>query len=179
MPIRPFDWVFFSSKQAVAAFFKQEKYNPALKYGAVGKGTAEALARYGEARFVGTSSHTELVAKEFAQHAGSTTVLFPCSNISERTIQQALRAEQVLEVVCYTTTEVPTPVGHPDVLVFSSPSNVRAFFEANTLLAHQQVVVFGPSTAKQVAEFTSHAVVVLKQADTNSVLEAIKAALQC
>jgi uroporphyrinogen-III synthase len=129
--------------------------------------------------FVGQSTHTEEVALVFAQQLGQAVVLFPSSNISERTIQKAIPAEQVLEVTCYTTRENPIAVGHPDVLVFSSPSNVRAFFGANTLLHHQQIIAFGPSTAKQMAAFSSHPVQVLSTADSKSIVEAIKAALLC
>jgi uroporphyrinogen-III synthase len=179
MPSQHFEWIFFSSKQAVKAFFNQENYNPQLKYAAVGKGTAQALSAFAEASFVGSSTDTERVAEEFAGVAKQSVVLFPSSNISERTIQKALAPQQVFEVICYSTTELPTPIGNPDVLVFSSPSNVRAFFAANRLLAHQQVIVFGPSTARQFAEFTSHAAKVLDQVDAESILEAIKAALQC
>lgn len=179
MPTHPFQWVFFSSKQAVRFFFKQEKPQAHLHYAAVGDGTAEVLRAFAPASFVGQSTHTEEVALVFAQQLGQAVVLFPSSNISERTIQKAIPAEQVLEVTCYTTRENPIAVGHPDVLVFSSPSNVRAFFGANTLLHHQQIIAFGPSTAKQMAAFSSHPVQVLSTADSKSIVEAIKAALLC
>jgi uroporphyrinogen-III synthase len=178
-PTQEFQWVFFSSKQAVRAFFKQEKTHTQLRYAAVGEGTAEVLRAFAPVSFVGQSTDTEKVALAFAQQLGQELVLFPSSNISERTIQKAIPAVQVLEVTCYTTLETPIAVGHPDVLVFSSPSNVRAFFSANTLLYHQQIIAFGPTTAKQVAAYSSHSVQVLNIVDSNSILEAIKAALLC
>ena len=179
-PLPQAAWIFFSSAQAVKFFFEQK---PTLlagtKLAAIGRGTARQLARFGEVSFVGSAADTTVVAQEFASLAKDEHVLFPVSDQSVRTVQQALPAAQAFDIVCYTTRSKPAPVGHCDVVVFSSPSNVIAYFEANTLADHQAVIAFGSTTAARLAHFTSKPVAVLGALDDESILAAIKSALGC
>ena len=82
-------WIFFSSKQAVKYFFSQ---NPVLgnqKFACVGKATSEALRRYDKrAEFIGASTDTKMIGKQFAAKAGSEKVLFPQAKGSLRSVQQ-------------------------------------------------------------------------------------------
>lgn len=173
-------WIFFSSAQAVKFFFTQQPTVAAhTKLAAIGRGTARHLARYGTVTFVGSAADTAVVAEEFASVVNGDTVLFPVSDQSVRTVQQALPSEQVHDVLCYATRPKPAPVGHCDVVVFSSPSNVSAYFEANTLTDHQSVIAFGSTTAARIAQFSQKPVAVLGALDDESILAAIKSALGC
>lgn len=172
------DWIFFSSGQAVKFFFQQRKSKPKAALAAIGKGTARALKEFGNPAFVGADGSTEEVAKAFAAHIGSASVLFPVSNASVRTIQLALPAEQVHEVVCYTTEEAPMSVGAPDVVVFSSPSNVEAYFKLNKATSHQKWIAFGATTAEKLAAFTHLPVSVLPKVDDEAIVSAIKSVLK-
>ena len=40
-----------------------------------------------------------------------------------------------------------------DVLIFTSPSNVRAYFNKIARQPHQKIIVMGPTTGKQLLEF--------------------------
>jgi hydroxymethylbilane synthase len=144
------DWIFFSSKNAVKHFFAQ---NPALanpKFGCVGKSTAEALRRYGKKPdFIGYSTDTRMTGKQFAATVGSGTVLFPQAKESMRSIQQQFsNRNQVIDLSVYETIKhMETIVPNTDVLVFTSPSNVEAFFESNKIRTGQKVVAMGDATA--------------------------------
>jgi hydroxymethylbilane synthase len=171
------DWIFFSSKHGVHHFFAQNPKVKATKFAAIGEGTARELRKHTTVHFTGSAADTALVAAEFQEIVGLETVLFPVSDQSIRTVQQAIPSEQVHDVICYTTAHKPAQVGHPDIVVFSSPSNVYAFFEANTLLSSQRAVAFGKSTARALEANGVMKVSVAKGATDSAILDAIKAVL--
>jgi hydroxymethylbilane synthase len=144
------EWIFFSSKNAVKHFFSQ---NPPLenpKFGCVGKSTAEALRRCGKKPdFIGYSTDTRMTGKQFAATVGSGTVLFPQAKESMRSIQlQFSNSNQVIDVPVYETIRTnDLAVPEVDVLVFTSPSNVEAFFEKNKIRTGQKIVGMGDATA--------------------------------
>ncbi|MFN8776871.1 MAG: uroporphyrinogen-III synthase [Flavobacteriales bacterium] len=170
-------WIFFSSKEGVRHFFADRPDTGKCQLAAIGEGTARALRKYGQVDFTGHSSDTSAVAREFRKVAGRRKVWFPVSEQSVRTVQQALPASQVTDIVCYRTKEDPAPIGHPDVLVFSSPSNVHAFFKTNTILSMQKVVAFGKTTASALHEHAVAEVTVSRGTSDEALLLAIKEAL--
>jgi len=158
-PVKSFpetDWVFFSSKHSVKYFFDNK---PALKsdvkYGAVGKATAEALRKFGrKPDFIGYSTDTKLTGKQFAAQTKGGTVLFPQAKGSLKSIQQQLNPKQVIDLVVYETikhNDVPVP--EADIIVFTSPSNVEAFFEKNKFKASQKAVAMGGATGAALRNF--------------------------
>ncbi|MFT3765345.1 MAG: hydroxymethylbilane synthase [Minicystis sp.] len=146
------DWVFFSSKHAVEYFFKQ---NPDLdknvKFGCIGTSTSAELRAFGKrADFIGTSTDIKLVGKQFSSKVGSGKVLFPIARDSRKSIQwQMVKQENVFNLEVYATlkhsVEIPEDC---DILVFTSPSNVEAFFEKNKILPHQKIIAMGEATGK-------------------------------
>ncbi|HET8829451.1 MAG TPA: hydroxymethylbilane synthase [Pelobium sp.] len=151
--LKQVDWIFFSSKNGIEYFFS---LNPLLskdtKFGVVGRGSEDALRALGKTvAFVGESSDTEEVAKEFATVANGTTVLFPLAKDSLRSIQKGLSENtKIVELVIYETIlEEEIEPAYADVLVFTSPSNVDAYFADNLLQPGQQVVAIGKSTGQK------------------------------
>jgi hydroxymethylbilane synthase len=143
------DWIFFSSKNAVKHFFNQKPEMGSPKYGCVGKSTAEALRRFGKKPdFIGYSTDTRMTGKQFAATVGSGTVLFPQAKESMRSIQlQFSNRNQVIDLSVYETIKNnDTLVPEVDALVFTSPSNVEAFFEKNKIKTGQKVVAMGGAT---------------------------------
>jgi uroporphyrinogen III methyltransferase/synthase len=176
--ISNFDWVVFSSVNAVGAFMAMlldgTRDLRALKgprLCAVGTGTAEALARHG--------IKVELVPREFRaegvvealQERGSLAgarVLLPRADIGREVIADGLReaGAAVTEVVAYRTvlldsTREDDPdvykmllEGRIDVVTFTSASAVRNFAriygadQAADLLRYTVVAVIGPVTAE-------------------------------
>ena len=151
-----YDWIFFASKHAVSHFFDQKPAVANVKFGVVGKATSEMLRKYGRrADFIGQSTDTKLIGKQFSTMSGNKTVLFPRAKESMRSIQQQfIKPEQVIDLVVYETikkNETPVPVS--EILVFTSPSNVEAFFEKNKVTSNQKVVAMGDATAHALFRF--------------------------
>jgi hydroxymethylbilane synthase len=150
------DWIFFSSKNGIEYFFK---LNPTLskeiKFGVVGRGSEDALKQLGKiVSFVGESSDTTEVAEEFAAIANGQTIVFPSAKDSLKTIQQGLSTEtKIIDLTIYETIlEEDVAQTYANVLVFTSPSNVDAYFANNLLEPGQQVVAIGKSTGKKFDE---------------------------
>lgn len=152
-------WIFFSSKNAVKYFFRQKPVLTGQKFGCVGKATAEALRAEGvRAEFIGSQSDTRMTGKQFAALVGNGTVVFPQAKGSMRSIQQQfVRKNQVVDLPVYETVKLnDAPVPAASIMVFTSPSNVEAFFERNTLSKEQAVVAMGDATAAALREHHIH-----------------------
>lgn len=147
-PIPATDWIFFASKNAVRFFFAGQPEIGSAKLAAVGEGTAQLLKQFGPVSFTGRHVDTSLTAQDFKNLVGNAVVLFPCSSASLRTIQSAFSPDRTISLICYETLEKPAYCGHPDILVFSSPSNAKSYLRLNSILNYQKIIAFGPSTAK-------------------------------
>ncbi|MES2064406.1 MAG: hydroxymethylbilane synthase [Bacteroidota bacterium] len=154
--LKNIDWVFFTSKNAVEYFFKLSPQFPKkIKFGVMGTGSEDMLRRNGHfADFVGESNDTADVSADFAELANGTTILFPGADNPMRSIQQGLSAEtKIIDLPVYETVleEEVEPSG-ADVMVFTSPSNVEAYFADNLLEPGQKVIAIGKSTGKKFDE---------------------------
>jgi len=155
IPIRKYkkcDWVFFSSKNAVKHFFEQKPDVEGVKFGAVGKSTAEEIRKFGKrAEFIGNSDDTRMTGKKFSALVGNKTVLFPQAKASMKSIQLQLpKRENVVDLIVYETlkaTSIKHQVSSIDIFIFTSPSNVDSFLEKNKIKAEQKVVAMGDATA--------------------------------
>lgn len=104
--------------------------------------------------FVGDAVNVHEVGKAFEKTVNGGTCLFPVSNISKRTIQKYFSDQsKVFDLVVYNTfekTEFDDP--NTDVLIFTSPSNARAYFKNIDLKDGQKVISIGPTTGTQLEE---------------------------
>lgn len=147
------DWIFFTSKNSVHYFFKQ--FPGAIgnrKLAAIGKGTLKALYQYvPRVDFNGDAVDIKSVGLQFSREVGNETCLFPISNISKRTVQNFFNdPEQVKDLIVYRTQAKKGIIQQKeDILIFTSPSNVEAYFQTNALLSYQSVIAMGYSTKKQ------------------------------
>jgi hydroxymethylbilane synthase len=150
------DWVFFSSKNAVDYFFKLEPLLPkGVKFGVMGSGSEEMLRRLGHfTDFVGVGIDSADISQEFAKVASGGTILFPCAEDSLKSIQQSMPANtHIIDLPIYATVlEENVELSSADVLVFTSPSNVDAYFANNLLDPYQKVIAMGKSTGKKFDE---------------------------
>jgi len=159
-------WIFFSSKQAVKYFFSQ---NPVLgnqKFACVGKATSEALRRYDKrAEFIGASTDTKMIGKQFAAKAGSEKVLFPQAKGSLRSVQQQfVKSDQVVDLVVYETIKKNSgQAPEAQILVFTSPSNVDAWFEVFKVNKTQHVIAMGDATEHTLRK---HGVIMISKTDS-------------
>jgi uroporphyrinogen-III synthase len=144
------DVVFFTSPRSVEYFFKQADIKENQLIATIGERTTIALQKRGyTAHFTGSTPTQPIqVAKEFARWLNGRSVLFPQSDRSNQTMQQALNSEQCVNRVVYQTLLLKkTIIPIPDVLIFSSPSNAEAFLLANEPHSNQYTLAFGTTTA--------------------------------
>ena len=154
--LKHINWIFFSSRNAVDYFFK---LNPVLpkhtKFGVVGRGSEDSLRKYGHlADYVGESGDITEVAEGFAELVKGQTVLFPRAQDSLQSIQKSLSEDtKVIDLPIYeTVVEDEIDQTYADVLIFTSPSNVDAYFADNLLDPGQKVIAIGNSTGKKFEE---------------------------
>ena len=154
--LKNIDWIFFSSRNGVDFFFKlKPTLSKKVKFGVVGRGSEDALRRHGYfSEYVGESGDVKEVARDFAELAEGQTVLFPRAQDSLQTIQKALKeGTKVIDLPIYETVIEENIDGtSADVLIFTSPSNVDAYFADNLLEPGQQVVAIGSSTGQKFEE---------------------------
>ncbi|HEU4717420.1 MAG TPA: hydroxymethylbilane synthase, partial [Bacteroidia bacterium] len=172
------DWVFFSSKHAVRNFLSQVKLKPGTKIAAVGKATSDELRKYNlRADFIGGGNDTRVTAKQFGAVAGRSRVLFPQAKGSLKTVQQLLPAAQITDLVVYETLQRSAEnIPAADVLVFTSPSNVEAFFEKNSV-STQKLVAMGHATGNTLKEKGFHSFWSPDSFDDTGLVRAVMAAL--
>jgi uroporphyrinogen-III synthase len=147
------DWVFFSSSNAVRHFFEQVDLAQWKnhRFAALGTGTAQTLATYvSDIAFIGEGGDTEAVAKAFAETLGSSRALLPSSDKTLGTISRALNPAQNQVVTCYTTQSKHRSIPPKEAYIFTSPSNVIAFFDSGNALPSSAIVIaIGASTASE------------------------------
>ncbi len=175
--VNPFDWIFFSSREAVHSFFSNKISTGKCLLGAVGKGTAEAISEYATPSFIGESTNTTEVGQSFANQIGSSKVLFPCSSISKQTIQSHLNPSQFENLVCYETVLIDRKIEQPTIAIFSSPSNVDGFLLSNTLNSVQKIIVYGPTTGQHIENLGYSANIILQEINESAIIDAIKEAI--
>lgn len=151
-PDRSYDWIFFTSKNAVRAFYQSAlPASPVLKdaqIAVVGPATAEVVASHGgRVDFVSPQYNAESAAQAFCQtiEAGGLSVLWPCGNLANQRLLQMLThaGAAVMPLTVYETrlrdalslTELACFETSVDLLVFTSPSAVEAFAGLQQALA--------------------------------------------
>ena len=150
------DWIFFSSKNAIEYFFQLKPQLPQnVKFGVIGAGSEEALRLKGYfASYAGGGMDTAEVAAAFAKIANGKKIVFPGAEESMRSIQQGMSADtKIVDLPVYETIlEEDVEGSGADVLVFTSPSNVEAYFADNLLEPNQKVIAIGKATGKKFDE---------------------------
>lgn len=153
---RNLDWIFFSSKNGIEYFFALAPILPKdIKFGVIGRGSEDALKQLGKTvAFVGESNDTADIAQDFAAIANGKSILFPSAKESLRSIQKGLSPEtKIIDLSVYETIlEDDLAPTFAEVLVFTSPSNVEAYFADNLLEPGQKIVAIGKATGNKFDE---------------------------
>jgi uroporphyrinogen III methyltransferase/synthase len=177
-----FDWVVFTSGNAVDAFMGRLLASDAdvrglhaVKLCAIGAGTSERFAKFGiKVDLIPPESRAESVVQALLEQGSVEGVRFllPRADIGREVIGEELRKRgaMVSEVVAYRTVAIdPERDGEPDVyrmlldrridvVTYTSPSSVRSFAElygaeaAADLLHTTNVAAIGPVTAEAAAQ---------------------------
>jgi uroporphyrinogen-III synthase len=147
------DWLFFYSKNGVKYFFESVDNQLVInkKIGTIGESTAAYLVvNFGiKANFIGTGEPLQ-TAKDFIQIAANKTVIFPHAKYSKQSIQQQLGKNIIAKDLIVYENKMLTgfDIIDADVLVFTSPMNVEAYFNKITLESNQKIISIGNTTAK-------------------------------
>ncbi len=146
----PYEAIFFSSPRAVDFFLSQEIIPANTILGCIGEITAQALKKFGvESNFIGKNAgDPTLIAHEFNSFVGNKKVLFPQSNISNRSISSVFDSRQIKEISIYKTGIHSFKIHKSDVYVFTSPSNVDGFLEENQINESSKIIAWGKTTEK-------------------------------
>ena len=147
--------VFFTSPRSVEFFFRQKQLKSSQQVACIGKTTKLALEKQGiKVDFCSKNEKMpSIVAEEFSAWVGEKTVLFPLSSRSNKSMQKRLNSNQIQDVVVYETMLNPKKIEPiPDILIFSSPSNVDSFLMLNDIHKHQKLFSWGETTQNHLLE---------------------------
>ena len=98
----------------------------------------------------GTPNET---SKRFKKVLKNTEIaFFPSSNRTIGTVQGILDEKNKIVLSTYKTTLIEASIKTNDFYVFTSPSNVEAFFKINQL-KNNKVISIGPSTTNRLKDF--------------------------
>ncbi len=156
-PNSDFDWIFFYSKNGVNYFFEVlDKTEIRSKFAAMGPGTAAILKKRGyPVSFTGAGNPSE-VASQFLAAAKNKKVLFPQAKNSKQSIQKILEAQiESQSLIVYNNTPkttLPKQLSEQDVLVFTSPLNVKSYLSHFIIRDTQIVVSMGTSTSESLRQ---------------------------
>jgi uroporphyrinogen III methyltransferase/synthase len=178
-----FDWVVFTSGNAVDAFMGRLLASPAdvralgdVRLCAIGAGTSDRFTKFGiKVDLIPAESRAESVVQALLETGDVRGVRFllPRADIGRDVIAEELkkRGGVVTEVIAYRTVAIdPEREGEPDVyrmlldrridvVTFTSPSSVRSFADmdgaeaAADLLRTTVVASIGPVTAEAASQF--------------------------
>lgn len=150
--LRGIDLLFFMSPSAVRLFYSQGALAfPPLPVAVMGDGTAAALPHAVTPVFIGNQS-TQAVAEAFAEFVGNRIVGVVTGTESRRRIQKALHPDTYRDLLLYRNSPIPVRIPESDIYVFTSPTNVHAFFLKNNLPTDARVIALGEATAEALAE---------------------------
>jgi uroporphyrinogen-III synthase len=172
--IASYQWVVFTSKNAVTYFFdllqlitKKHTLPKQMKVAAIGSKTKKVLETLGiHVHFVPSSFEGDVFAQELVEHIRKgQRVLFPKGNLARNSITEAMQKHHlnVTDLIVYETKHnndsreelrAVLSAQQIDVLTFSSPSTVYAFVsllegtEWKEWLKDVQIACIGPVTAR-------------------------------
>ena len=174
--IPPVDVLFFSSKRAVEFFLNQHALPSEAEVACIGTATQLYLEQKGiQVDFIGAqSSLPEVVSKELNHWLQGRTCGLVTAKDSQRTIATYLNQSLITFITPYQT------VIHADkldtqfeVLVFTSPSNVKGYLKKNEI-HYQKVVAWGKTTEDYLLKRSVKDVYCLKNASEREVISYLK-----
>jgi hydroxymethylbilane synthase len=147
------DWIFFNSIFSFDSIMHLKSQFLNMKIAAYGKSTAAYLEKNGlNVNFTGKGSPLETAEGYKKMLKNTETAFFPSSDKTIGSVQSLLNKKNKIVITTYNTSLIEDPVQSNDFYVFTSPSNVEAFFSTNQL-TNNKVISIGPSTTKKLKDF--------------------------
>ena len=151
------NWIFFTSKNSIDCFFAQNPEIPKqVKYGVISNASAKHLLNYTVTTdFIGAGVDLIKIAKDFREILQNESVLFPQAIDSYKTIQKQLAFTNTCYNLYVYKTSIRTDIEIPysDILIFTSPSNVIAYYNKYKVDPRQSVIAIGSTTKYKLNEY--------------------------
>lgn len=151
------NWIFFTSKNAIDYFFAQNPDLPEqVKYGVISNASAKHLLTYNiAADFVGEGVNLINISKGFKDVLKNQSVLFPQAIDSHQTIQRQLAFSNTCYNLYVYKTNIRNDIELPycDILIFTSPSNVIAYYNNYKFDPRQTLIAMGTTTKYKLKEY--------------------------
>ena len=170
-------WIFFTSKNAMDHFFSQDPdLQPDVKYAVISETSAEHLLSFGKtATFTGEGVDLINIGKAFSEVLRDESVLFPQAIDSYQTIQKQLGfINGCFNLYVYKTNiKTDFTIPYSDILIFTSPSNVEAYFNKYKFDPRQSIIAMGASTRFKLKEYGISNAVSPKSFNEKGLLDAL------
>lgn len=149
------DILFFGSKNGFDFYRENFELHKDSQLACIGAATKKHIENLGfTVSFTGEKSgDPEAVSQELGAWLAGKRLTFVFSDQSTKSITNALPKSQFDEVVVYQTiAEVQQLNANPSIIVFTSPSNVRSYLLQYEIEPQTQLIAWGKSTRKTLAE---------------------------
>lgn len=147
------DWVFFYSPNAVKFYFEQRDYDPDKHYAVLSEGTARQFCASirREPEYIG-NSNAEHIAKAMLPMTKGKKILFATAKNSLHSLSPYFGESQKKErVIVYDNRPLENfHIPPVDILVFTSPMNVKAYF-SKYQYRNEQLFAIGKTTAASIS----------------------------
>ena len=190
-----YDWLFFTSRNGVAHFFKQlidltgaSELPASLRVAVVGTKTASELEYYGYSpAFTGKEHGSAEMGAEFRMvyQPNNSKILLALGNLADDTLENLLAVGNVVaRINVYETTQPKSadPMvikqitdGLYDLILFTSPSTFNNFtsFVDTSLLGKLKIGSIGTTTSRAILEAGYEPLMIAKMSNTEGLTEAI------
>ncbi len=190
-----YDWLFFTSRNGVAHFFKlliditgSSELPASLQIAVVGSKTSSELEYYGyKPNFIGKEHGSAEMASEFihSMKPNNNKILLSLGNLADNTIKDALGIKNQIDRIdvyetCQPKSADPMVIkqisdGNYDLILFTSPSTFHHFssFVDTGLLGNLKIGSIGTTTSKAIQEAGFEPLMTARMSNTEGLTEAI------
>ena len=172
---KDFDVIYFSSRRAVFYYLSKVpiSFLKEKMIACSGPITSESIKEYGvEVDYMPVEpGNIAATRSDFHNWLGNKTVMFPCSDISLKSILTGLVSSQFKIVEIYQTILSPIALAHFDIYVFTSPSNVSSFFKKNSISKDAYIISWGDSTNNCLNQNSYKSNIILSSATMEELIE--------
>lgn len=170
------DWVFFYSKNGVKYFFEQQPAQLApYRWAAFGKQTALALSQYVlDIDFIGDGVPKNTADKFLDVKGEHEKVCFVRAQNSKKSVQQFIDFSSIVDLVVYNNIPKKKIFStNFDVLIFTSPLNVEAYFSVNSF-HNESIIAIGETTAASLKPHVHCDILLSNEPSSRSLLDQLQ-----
>ncbi len=144
-------WIFFSSKNAIKYFFNHSpKIHASTQLGVLSAESALYLQKEFnlKANFIGSGNDVAKIGRKFKTILNNQSVLFPQAQNSLKTIQnQLLNNTKQYNLIVYKSQTIKwLQIPNADIIILTSPLNVKSYFEQKPCTFNKTYIAIGLST---------------------------------